>query len=179
MKADTLNALRSEEGCRSERFPPGTVDEGLWLGISARLVFLQDQPAGPLTGARRECAPVSRLSLFAICSGRIARQRGLTVRPSGGEYCLEGFEIETAVSVPQEAKQAHMEVHGRTSARALQCLAFDRVGRFPSRSSSELPTGSTSVPLYLDGAATSRGWTEPAWLWRKVFPQAYQDRCVL
>lgn len=72
--------------------PLEAVDEGCGVQISPRQVFLQEQPSGPLTRARRGDAPMSRYSPFAIRSDSTLRQSGLAVRPPVARPRLSGFD---------------------------------------------------------------------------------------
>ena len=49
LKVGALDVLREEERFSSRCMPLGTVDGGCGIQIGANLVFLQDQPSGPLT----------------------------------------------------------------------------------------------------------------------------------
>lgn len=71
------------------------------------------------------------------------------------------------------------------SRKLSRCFSGD-VGDFAFGGSSlhnsadlRLPQGMLMSCAFIDGAATWRGWTEPAWLGRRVLPQAYQDHFML
>jgi hypothetical protein len=81
LKVDALDALRLRERLEFRCMPLEIVDGDCGTQISADLVFLQNQPSGPLTRARRENAPVSLSSSLMIGSG-VAPRRNVLPRLS-------------------------------------------------------------------------------------------------
>lgn len=59
LKLDALDALCTEERCGSERFPPGTVDEGCGREVSAR-------PALPLRVRRSDIVAIAMCDLLGF-----------------------------------------------------------------------------------------------------------------
>jgi hypothetical protein len=110
------------------------------MPIGTRLVFLQDQPPGPLIGVDRRDTPMPRSRRLVIRSDSAARQDGLAARPRAEGSSLDCFE--TLVSRVQVYR-----VSGRFSDSSPGMLGNFRVDRCPGRFCSQLPTGHTSAPL--------------------------------
>lgn len=138
-KVDALDALRLKEHFATKSMLLGTVDGGCGVRIGANLVFLQDQLSHPLTRARLENAPMSSPRWHMIRSGWPSLRSGIAVRPSARKPRLSGFDINLSGHRKRSSQQRiswkSIEVILRTAA---QCLAFYRVGRFPSHCSCQL-----------------------------------------
>jgi hypothetical protein len=107
------------------------------MPIGTRLVFLQDQPLGPLIRVDRADTPMSRCRRLVIRFDSAARQDGLAACPR------TEIRVSTVLRLPCKS----MEVSGRSPARSPAMLGNFRVNRCPGRFCSQLPTGHTSVPL--------------------------------
>ena len=69
LRVDALDPLQLRDRFASRCMPLGVIDGAFGTQIRADLIFLEDQPVGPLTRARRENAPISWHRKLVIRSG--------------------------------------------------------------------------------------------------------------
>ena len=89
-------------------WPLHLVTAGMQIG--AELIFLQDQPPGPLIRAVCRDAPMSRYARLVIRFESTARQDGLAARPPAAELSLSNSDINSgtlAVSTPKVVVGLH------------------------------------------------------------------------